>query len=116
MPEKKHSIDLIEHAGQGTGRQLGVTKPEAADNLDDLSDEELKQRMLQRGFELRKTRAPRQVFAKPDTVIGKTRISLHLPTELRKALKRASGETNKRESTIAAEAFQLWLDSQQLGD
>lgn len=116
MPDKKDNpIEVLEHAKQGNRRQLGDEQLETAVTLAELSDEELKQQLLQRGFEMRKNRRPKMVYAREDNVRGKTKISVHLPTDLRKMVKRASTETGESESTIATQAFRLWLQHQQLG-
>ena len=115
MPDpEKNFQEMIDNAGQDIDKQLGQeeTMPNAV--FGELSDDELKQQLLQRGFELRKVRRPMLPFARPDNVQGKTRISVHLPTELRKAVKNASAELNQSESSIATEALEKWLSDKHL--
>ena len=106
--------EMIDNADQDTEQKLGQEEATPNAVIDQLSDEELKQRMLERGFELRKTRQPKLPFARPDNVQGKTRISVHLPTDLRKAVKNASSELNQSESSIATEAIEKWLSEKHL--
>lgn len=118
MPENKtKASDLLDNAPQSSGRRLGQPeKTPATATLDEMSEEQLRQLMRERGFELHKEREPRQSMAKPDRVSNKLRISLHLPKELRVAMKAASLETKKSESTIGTEAITMWMESNNFGN
>lgn len=116
MPDPKTTgSTLLERANETGGRRrLGEPEPPDERAIDLMSDDELKQRLRERGLEVRKARRPKGVVAREDNVRGKLRIGVHLPRELRLAIKRASGETNKPESTIAAEAFTMWMEANNL--
>ena len=118
MPDaksKSSAASLLEHANDEAGQRLeqkGMDKPIS---MDDMSDEQLKEHLRERGLEVRKARRPKGVVAREDNVRGKLRISVHLPSELRMAVKAASLATNKSESTIGDEAFRLWMNHNNLG-
>ena len=117
MPDaKSNALSLIENVENGARRRLGEKVPEKPDNLDDMSDEQLKEHLRDRGLEVRKTRRPKGAVARQDNVRGKLRLSVHLPIELRMAVKTASIATNKSESTIGEEAFRMWMESNNLGN
>ena len=118
MPDadaKSKATSLLEHANDGSGRRLGQTELDKPSSMDDMSDEELKEHLRERGLEVRKARRPKGVVARQDNVRGKLRISVHLPNELRMAVKAASLATNKSESTIGEEAFRMWMNHNNLG-
>ena len=47
-------------------------------------------------------------------VKGKTRLTAHIPNELRRDVQMATTLTNKRLSQIVEEALRLWMDAQGL--
>ena len=115
MPDSEKKLqEMIDNADQDTDKKLGHEETEPHAVFDELSDEELKERLALRGLELRRARRPMQPFARPDNVKGKTKISVHLPTDLRKAVKNASAELNQTESAIATQALEQWLSDKHL--
>ena len=97
-----------------SARRLGEPKRATAEDLDHLSDDELKEKLRLRGLEVRKQRRPKSPVARPDNVAGKRRITVHLSEELRQAVKSASHAVNRSESAIAEEALAQWMDRNHL--
>ena len=107
----------IQRAATARGRRLGQPKPnDAPTEIDNMTDDELKARLQARGLELRKARRTKGVIARPNNVTGKTRLTVHMPTQLVKDVKTAALETNKNESTIVSEACRMWKSANNLGN
>lgn len=112
-----NQVQDIRQAASARGRKLGEPKPiEAPSQLDQMTDDEIKRHLQARGLELRKARRTKGVMAQPDNVTGKTRLTIHMPTQLVKDVKAAALETNKNESTIVSEACPMWKSANNLGN
>ena len=92
----------------GPPEQVLVTDDEEVDEA------ALRSQLGELGYELRRKRARRGVFAKNDGVEGKTKLTVHLTDDLRKDIKWASVTLDVAESDIAQEAFSDWLEKKAL--
>ena len=116
MPEaKSNATRLLESADQDAGHQLGRQETPPDCGIDEMSEDELREHLRRRGFEVRRTPKSKGVVAKADDdVQGKIRVGIHLTKNLRMALKQASDATNQSQSLIAEEALQAWMEANNL--
>lgn len=118
MPDAKKGLDALleEDAAEGRTRKLGAAPPETILNTEEeeVDEEALRAQLGELGFELRRKRGKRGVFAKNDGVEGKTKLTVHLTDDLRRDVKWASVTLDIAESDIGEEAFRDWLEKKQL--
>ncbi len=118
MPDAKKGLDaLLENdATEERTRKLGDTPPEPILSTDEeeVDEDALRAQLGELGFELRRKRGKRGVFAKNDGVEGKTKLTVHLTDDLRRDVKWASVTLDIAESDIGEEAFRDWLDKKKL--
>ena len=118
MPDPKKGLEslLDQEALELQPRALGEETPEVVldDEQDDIDEAALRTRLSDLGFELRRKRAKRGVYAKNDGVEGKTKLTVHLTDALRRDVKMASVILEISESEIGEEAFRAWLDEHSL--
>ena len=77
--------------------------------VDELTDDELKSVMSERGFELHQKRKQRGAVTQKEEVPGKKRVTIYIPTGIRTAVGHASVATEKNISTIVSESLELWM-------
>ncbi len=81
---------------------------------EEVDEDALRAQLGELGFELRRKRGKRGVFAKNDGVEGKIKLTVHLTDDLRRDVKWASVTLDIAESDIGEEAFRDWLDKKKL--
>lgn len=114
MSDNERNDDL-DTAAKARGRKLGERRsPQRNDALDQLTDEELREMLKSRGLEVRKKRKTPGAMSRAQDVPGKNRLTVHMPEELVKSIKRAALEINCSESSIVSEACQRWMDASNL--
>ena len=94
MPDPKKGLDTLldDTEVENRTRKLGESPAEPVLVTDDegVDEQALRSQLGELGFELRRKRARRGVFAKNDGVEGKTKLTVHLPDDLRRDVKWAS--------------------------
>ena len=113
----KKAENPLDAAAKARGRKLGEAKPKSQDsNGSEMSDDELREMLRSRGFELRRARSTEGVMSNREDVPGKARLTVHMTREVVKQVKMAALETNRKESAIVEDACAAWLDANNLGD
>ena len=77
--------------------------------VDELTDDELKSVMSDRGYELHQKRKQKGAVTQKEEVPGKKRVTIYIPTGIRTAVGYASVATEKNISTIVSESLELWM-------
>ena len=93
-----------QYAALGEEPSRAATAP-----VDELSDDELKNVMSDRGYELHQKRKQKSAVTQKEEVPGKKRVTIYIPTEIRTAIGYASVATEKNISTIVSESLELWM-------
>ena len=89
---------------------LGEEPSKAATaSVDELSDDELRSVMSDRGYELHQKRKQKGAVTQKEEVPGKKRVTIYIPTGIRSAIGYASVATEKNISTIVSESLELWM-------
>ena len=92
------------------GRVLGQDPPPAdAASVNEMSDAQFRAAAEARGLEVSSARRSRRKVDRSETVKGKRRTTVYLPTELMYALKRASDDFERSSARIIEEALIDWF-------
>lgn len=95
-------------------RQVGEARAPEDDALGQVSDEELQAEARSRGMVVQGRRRSRRVIDRNEDVKGKSRITVHLPTELRIAMETARSQVNASYSLMMEEAMIDWFAKRRL--
>lgn len=92
------------------GRVLGQEPPPAETvSVEEMSDEQFRAAAEARGLEVSSARRPRRKVDRSESVKGKRRTTVYLPTALMYALKRASDDFERSVAMIVEEAVIDWF-------
>ena len=114
MPDQKASLSITELPELDISELGQIPEQAIPPELEAIDLETLNVIAARKGVEVHKKRASYGVVSATTDVKGKTRLTAHIPNELRKDVQMATTLTNKRLSQIVEEALRLWMDAQGL--
>ena len=114
MPEKKPRLNITELPELDTPELGQIPEQAIPSELEAIDLETLNAIAARNGAEVHKKRAAYGVVSTTADVKGKTRLTAHIPDDLRRDVQMATTLTNKRLSQIVEEALRLWMNAQGL--